>query len=204
MYRQLRRWRYLTSPRRCPTSWLTNTWDATDRLLNATDTNETLKDRRYWLDWEFTKYTTKKSFLHPDGSEKPSSNFEEIVADVHHRIKDSEKACVLDILTTDASLDEPEYFDDEKSGKVMQKLPITPTSLIAVAISTAYYRLPKSCFDRQHTITHLHALTYWAQFGYSSTVDLEKLDFDIFIKRTYLPYVTYPCIHFIKLSLTFY
>ena len=124
--------------------------------------------------------TTRQSFLLPDRQDKHAEEFEEKVLSLHDRVTSAETAKQLSIVEETLVNDEVVEFVDPTTQLVMERRPIDSPALVALATTASYHRLPRERFTPDFTFKHLTALSYWVMFGYASSVDLDRLNNDVF------------------------
>ena len=125
----------------------------------------------------------RQSFIHPDRSIPPKGQCQTSIVDLHDRIHLAVRTKSFQILENTLKENTVEEFTDPANDVVMERRPLDAPALLALATSSSYHHLPRQSFDTDHSFYHLTALSYYIQFGYASAVDLDKLNFDVFIQE---------------------
>lgn len=135
---------------------------------------------------------TRQSFLHPERPTPPKGQCETKVVELHDRILIAEKhhkvAIIEGTLETDL---EVEDYTDPDTALLMEKRPLDVPALIAIVTSSSYHHLPRSRFTGHYSFNNLTALSYYLQFGYASTVDLDRLNYDVWMEEAVNEWVNY-------------
>ena len=124
----------------------------------------------------------RQSFLHPARPTPPKGECETKVVELHDRILTAEKHQKVAIIegTLEEEL-EVEEFTDPDTALLMERRPLDVPALLAIVTSSSYHHLPRRRFNDQYSFHHLTALSYYIQFGYASLVNLDKINFDVWM-----------------------